>query len=83
MHAAPAHVLDLFGGDAGALQQRLHDVRRQVLGTDVAEIPSSEDARPIGVRTASMTTAFFIGRILSFVGRAFQPDFQRLSGWKA
>ena len=36
LNAAPAHVLDRSRVDAGALHQRLDDVRRQVVGADVA-----------------------------------------------
>ena len=44
LHAAPAHVLDQLRIDARPLHERLDDVGGQVLGTDVAEIPLSEDA---------------------------------------
>ena len=63
LDAAPADVLDQLRVDAGPLDQRPHGERREVFRPDVAKIPLSDDARPTGVRTASMTTACLMARL--------------------
>jgi len=78
LDAAPADVLDQARIDARPRDDRPHRVRREVFGGGrLRKMPFSAEARPTGVRTASITTACLHGSLLA---RFVEIEFDELMG---